>query len=161
MRAAQAGETSADYNYDDDETPQQPGNLEKTSAAPLRPFFKEGQVVVYANRSEERVKLDCPVQNYDGNHQVIMWYQDESVLSNGNKSMGKDTTIDDQFTLTIPIENATQYHYSCRVIPHNVRRNVTVQFPATSGAPTISWTAVVGCIIVAAIALLHPVAPRY
>ncbi|KAH8299547.1 hypothetical protein KR044_002697, partial [Drosophila immigrans] len=148
--------TSSDYAYDDDETPQQPGNLEKTTAAPLQPFFKEGQVVVYVNRSAERVKLDCPVQNYDGIHQVIMWYQDESVLSTGNKSMGKDTSVDDQFTLTIPMENATHYNYSCRVVPQNVRRNVTIQYLATSGAPSISWPAVMGCIIVVATALVHP-----
>ncbi|XP_062132852.1 uncharacterized protein LOC133843362 isoform X1 [Drosophila sulfurigaster albostrigata] len=160
LHLAVSAHTSEDY-YDDTEAPQQPGNLEKVTEAPIKPFFKEGHAIVYANRSAERVKLDCPVQNYDGNHHVIMWYQDGSAISSGNKSMAKDITIDDRFTLTVPLENATHYNFSCLVQPHEVRRYVTIQYQTASGASSISWPAVMGCIFVVATAFLHPATPRY
>lgn len=64
-----AGETNPDYDDDDyggEDPPRAPGHLEEPTAAPLIPYFKEGQVVVYVNSSAKTAKLDCPVQNYDG-----------------------------------------------------------------------------------------------
>jgi len=63
---AHGGETSNDYDYDGDDSSHGPGHLQKPTPAALIPYFNEGQVVVYVNRTAKSVKLDCPVQNYDG-----------------------------------------------------------------------------------------------
>ncbi|KAM8712452.1 hypothetical protein ACLKA7_012896 [Drosophila subpalustris] len=149
---AHAGETSPDYAYDDEESSRPPEHLEKSTAAPLLPYFKEGQVVVYVNESAKSVKLDCPVKNYDAQHHVIMWYKDETSVTNGAELIAKNYKIDDQFALTIPAENATKYHYSCRIKPSDVRRNITVEFQNSNGATSVSWSI---CIIPSVFALIY------
>lgn len=66
-----AAETNSNANpeyndYDEEEPPRSPGNLEKSTPKPLMPYFDQGQVIVYVLPNAQSVKLDCPVKNYDG-----------------------------------------------------------------------------------------------
>lgn len=59
--------TNPEYSeYDEEEPPRSPGNLEKSTPPPLVPYFDQGQVIVYVLPNAKSVKLDCPVKNYDG-----------------------------------------------------------------------------------------------
>ncbi|XP_034477105.1 uncharacterized protein LOC117783687 [Drosophila innubila] len=159
---AHGGETSNDYeDYDGDDSSHGPGHLQKPTPAPLIPYFNEGQVVVYVNSTAKSVKLDCPVQNYDAKSHVIMWYKDEKSVSTGDQLSTKEYTIDKQFALTIPVENATSHNYSCWIMPSKVRRNITVEFQTPNGASSISWPNTLYSIILSVFALIYPLASRF
>lgn len=70
--SAHAEEMSSDYenenenDYGEDDSARSPGNLAKSTAAPLVPFFNQKAGVVHVDASASNVKIDCPVKNYDG-----------------------------------------------------------------------------------------------
>jgi len=92
-----------------------------------------------------------------------MWERDGQTVSNGNLSIIKDYSVDNQLALTIPVENATRYNYSCRIIwgiQKEVRRNITVQFQ-TNGAHSIRWPTALGCLALSVFALIHQKSTRF
>lgn len=68
-----AGETSPDYEnvYDDDDASRSPGNLAKSTATPMVPYFDQKTAVIYVQPNATNVKLDCPVKNYDGKFKTL------------------------------------------------------------------------------------------
>lgn len=91
---------------------------------------------------------------------VILWYRNDTIITNDGHAIQEPSiySLDKQFTLTAPAVNATGFNFSCRVMPIDVRRNITVlmgTYPTvnTNGATprlSVSW---IECIIFAAVAL--------
>lgn len=92
---------------------------------------------------------------------AILWYRNDTIITNGEEPINKIYSLDKKYSLTLPAENATGFNFSCRIMPIDVRRNITVQLGSlpndSSGngarlAPSVSW---IECIIFAALALFH------
>ncbi|XP_030558071.1 uncharacterized protein LOC115760736 [Drosophila novamexicana] len=163
MPAHAAGETSPDYEnvYDDDDASRSPGNLAKSTATPMVPYFDQKTAVIYVQPNATNVKLDCPVKNYDAIHHAILWYRDKQLVVNGNQSIINIYSLDNQFVLNVPLANATGHKFECNVIPANVSRQITIKLglpptsPPPSSAPNLRWPAAVNCIILSALPLIY------
>lgn len=67
--AQSSGEPGSELgDYDEEEPLKAPGNLAKSTPSPKlpAPFFNQKAVDVYVPVNATRVKLECPVKNYDG-----------------------------------------------------------------------------------------------
>ncbi|XP_022233453.2 uncharacterized protein LOC111081647 [Drosophila obscura] len=139
------GETSTDYSEYDEEEPQRaPGNLAKSTAGPKLPlpYFDQPKVDMYVGDNGSSVKVDCPVKNYNAQHHAILWYKDNSAISNGNTLFSSVYGLDTNFTLTVPVAaNATDgQKYSCHVMPPDVRREVTIHLGPEPSTPAPATT---------------------
>ncbi|XP_023164676.1 uncharacterized protein LOC111595262 [Drosophila hydei] len=166
--SAHGGETSSDYenDYDEDDPARAPGNLAKSTAAPVVPYFNQKTAVVHVDANASNVKIDCPVKNYDAKHHVILWYRDETLVMNGVQPVIDIYKLDSQFVLDVPLANATGHIFHCEVQPSGVRRAITVKLGPTpaspqpnstpasaSAAPALSWSTAVKCLLLSALIL--------
>ncbi|XP_017148701.1 uncharacterized protein LOC108159699 [Drosophila miranda] len=138
--AGGGGEASTDYSeYDEEEPQRSPGNLAKSTAGPKLPlpYFDQPKVDVYVGPNDSSVKVECPVKNYNAQHHAILWYKDDSPISNGNTLFSTVYGLDTNFTLTVPVAaNATDgQKYSCHVMPPDVRREVTIHLGLEPSTP--------------------------
>ncbi|EDW72253.2 uncharacterized protein Dwil_GK20817 [Drosophila willistoni] len=119
--------------YNDEEEPQYPpGNLAKATSKPVIPipYFDEKEAVIYVPTNATTVSLECPVKNYDALHHGINWYKDEELMTNAKSAFNIEHRLDDNYTLTMPLVNVTGHVYSCRVMPSNVRHQITIRIGA-------------------------------
>lgn len=67
VTAPSAGDTSKDYDYEEDQQ-RAPGNLAKSTADPKvpEPYFEHSDVDIYVAQNATSAKLECPVKNYNG-----------------------------------------------------------------------------------------------
>jgi len=67
VTAPSAGDTSKDYDYEEDQQ-RAPGNLAKSTADPKvpEPYFEHSDVDIYVPQNATSAKLECPVKNYNG-----------------------------------------------------------------------------------------------
>ncbi|KAH8350182.1 hypothetical protein KR067_005420 [Drosophila pandora] len=140
--AQTSGEPGSELgDYDEEEPQKAPGNLAKSTPSPKlpAPFFNQKAVDVYVPDNATRVKLECPVKNYDAERHVILWYKDANQLSNGEKLMNNVYSLDNQFSLSVPLNStttsATELRFSCSVMPQNVRQQVTIRFGPEPSTP--------------------------
>ncbi|XP_017961520.1 uncharacterized protein LOC108654570 [Drosophila navojoa] len=174
--SAHAEEMSSDYenenenDYGEDDSARSPGNLAKSTAAPLVPFFNQKAAVVHVDASASNVKIDCPVKNYDAKHHVILWYREETLVVNGNQSVIDIYKLDSPFVLVAPLANATGHSFHCEVLPSGVRRDISVKLAPTppsppqpnatpaghsSAPPALSWPTALKCLILGLLIHAH------
>ncbi|XP_030386891.1 uncharacterized protein LOC115633584 [Scaptodrosophila lebanonensis] len=134
---AESNPEYTEYNDDEEGAPDNFAVTETTAPA-LQPYFEQKNVTIYVKPDATTVKLDCPVKNFDAEHHVILWYMDQTLITNGHEAIQSMWTVDSQFALTItPLTNVTGRNFSCHVMPLNVRRQITIVIgePPSTASP--------------------------
>eukprot|EP00099_Drosophila_melanogaster_P003393 NP_001163252.2 uncharacterized protein Dmel_CG6044, isoform G [Drosophila melanogaster] len=140
VTAPSAGDTSKDYDYEEDQQ-RAPGNLAKSTADPKvpEPYFEHSDVDIYVPQNATSAKLECPVKNYNAAHHVVLWYKEKVQVSSGMNIFNHIYALDEQFSLTVPLaSNATEERYECEVLPNKVRHTATIRFGPEPSTPAPS-----------------------
>uniref|UniRef100_A0A1B0B9W5 Ig-like domain-containing protein n=1 Tax=Glossina palpalis gambiensis TaxID=67801 RepID=A0A1B0B9W5_9MUSC len=110
---------SVDFDYDDDDDT---SSGVKTPKSTIIPYFEHNVKTVYLT-GEDNVTLACLPKNFNDSQHIILWYKDESPITNGNTIVSVGYEIDNKSRLTILNYNKeSSGNFSCAIMPSDVRQ---------------------------------------
>uniref|UniRef100_A0A1I8PK11 Ig-like domain-containing protein n=1 Tax=Stomoxys calcitrans TaxID=35570 RepID=A0A1I8PK11_STOCA len=123
---------STEFDYSEEGEAEAAASNNGEPSSKTNPYFETELNVAYATHEGENVTVKCSPKKFNPDKHMILWYNNESAINNGNITLMADKfNVDKNYMLTIYNYNSkTLGTIACEAQPGNSRQTVKIELKA-------------------------------